>query len=268
MKLTVHTLVKNEDQWIWFALQSVLPFAEKIFIYDTGSTDKTCEVIKVINSPKIIFEERGPQDRENLIKLRNEQIIKTETEWFLILDGDEIWPEDQLNKLLKEAEKAPGNIVAFINRTRNCLGDVYHYLPEEAGGYSFAGRKGNLTLRLMRKTKDLKITGKYPLESYANNSGPLNSQDKNLLYVDCWYLHTTYLKRSSKDSNKVSGSLGKAKIWERGIQIKTQDLPEVFKLPRPKVVDNPYKSRGLAYELAALAMFPILKIKRGGNEKY
>ena len=262
MRLTVHTMVKNEDQWVWFSLQSVLPFVDKVLVYDTGSTDKTVQVIKSIDSPKIFFEERGIQDREGLIRLRNEQIDKTTTEWFLILDGDEIWPENQLDKLMKSTQKAPANIMAFCNRTRNCVGDIYHYLPEQAGGYQLAGITGNLTLRLFRKTKDLKITGKYPLEEFTNSAGPINKQDKNIQFVDCWYLHTTYLKRSSNDKNKTSGSLGKSKIWELGTTIRAQEIPEALSLDLPQNVEDPLKRRGAFYEVLARVTTPVLDLKR------
>ena len=39
--ITVHCVVKNEERWIWFAINSILDIAEKILVYDTGSTDKT-----------------------------------------------------------------------------------------------------------------------------------------------------------------------------------------------------------------------------------
>ena len=45
-RITVHTLVKNEERWIWYALKSVLPFVDQIIVWDTGSTDKTTAIIR------------------------------------------------------------------------------------------------------------------------------------------------------------------------------------------------------------------------------
>jgi len=52
-KIVVHCLVKNEENFIWYAINSVLPFVDKIMIWDNDSTDKTIEIIKSIHSPKI-----------------------------------------------------------------------------------------------------------------------------------------------------------------------------------------------------------------------
>ncbi|MBU1256082.1 hypothetical protein KKA49_00135 [Patescibacteria group bacterium] len=53
IKIIVHCLVKNEERFIWYAIKSVLPFVDKIMVWDTGSTDKTIQIIKSIKSKKI-----------------------------------------------------------------------------------------------------------------------------------------------------------------------------------------------------------------------
>ena len=57
--LTVQMIVKNEDQWIWYAIASVIDYASKLIIFDTGSRDKTVEIIKSFKSSKIIFKQKG-----------------------------------------------------------------------------------------------------------------------------------------------------------------------------------------------------------------
>jgi len=260
-RITAHCVVKNEDRWIYYALNSILPYVEQVLVFDTGSTDKTSEIIKLIKSPKIIFEEKGSVDRERFVKLRQEQIDRTKTEWFLILDGDEIWPKSQIEKLIKEVRLASDSSIALFNRTRNCIGDIYHYLPDSSGNYEIAGIRGNLNIRLIRKTPDLKVMGVYPDEYYGDKNGPVQKQEDNLLFVNCWYLHTTFLERSSL-GNKTSGSLGKQKTWEKGIFMKGNELPEVLKMERPGMVADPYKSRGLKYELLALAVKPLKTLKK------
>lgn len=261
MKFSAHMIVKNEDQWIWYAINSVLPYADKLFIFDTGSTDKTVELIRSINSEKIIFEEKGKVDTKGLVKLRREQLERTTTEWFLIVDGDEIWPSRELAKLIDEAQKAPKDKIALFNRTRNCVGDVFHYIPDNEGEYKIAGIKGNLNTRMIRNTNDLTIVGEYPQETYTNKNGFIQSQDEKLIFVDCWYLHTTYLKRSSVDFQKTSGSLGRRKLWVKGNKLLNTNLPEVFFKERPKNVNNPLSKRNLLYELIVLALIPLKYIK-------
>src|SRR3989338_6982361 len=50
--LTIHCVVKNEERWILYALKSILDIADEILIFDTGSTDKTVEIIKTIKTKK------------------------------------------------------------------------------------------------------------------------------------------------------------------------------------------------------------------------
>jgi glycosyltransferase involved in cell wall biosynthesis len=259
-KFTVHCLVKNEDIWVKAAIESVLPFAEKIFVFDTGSTDKTVEEIKSIQSPKIIFEKKGATDHFGLVNLRREMIKKTTTDWLLILDGDEIWPEKELEKLIKKAQSAPENVVALVNRNKNCVGDVYHYLPEESAHYELAGRRGNLTIRMIRKTKSLTISGEFPLETFADENGPLQSQDTNLVFADCWYLHTSHLQRSSLAIPRRSESFAKNKIWEKGRVLEFANLPEVLQKNNKNSVQ--LKKRGVMYELGSYLTTPVINLKR------
>jgi len=41
MNITAQMVVKNEENFVWFAIKSVLPYVKKFLITDTGSTDNT-----------------------------------------------------------------------------------------------------------------------------------------------------------------------------------------------------------------------------------
>ncbi|OGE32015.1 hypothetical protein A2631_02765 [Candidatus Daviesbacteria bacterium RIFCSPHIGHO2_01_FULL_44_29] len=263
MNITAHCIVKDEDRWVWFALQAVLPFVSQVLVFDTGSTDKTAEIIKLINSPKIVFEKKVLKDKGALSILRQEQLKRTQTTWFLLVDGDEVWPEGELAKLIAQTDESPSNIKATFNYMRNCIGDIYHYLPNSTGQYQIAGQKGNLNIRLIKKTPTLKVEGVYPLEFYKDAAGVIQEQPENLLFVDCWYLHTTFLNRSSHQTlSKTSGSLGKSKYPELGISLSEQELPAVFFEKRPEIVGDPLKRRDQRYVLAAVILTPIIYLKR------
>ena len=51
--ITVHTLVQNEEKYLWFSVMSVIDFADEVFIWDTGSTDNTVPIIKEIKQQPI-----------------------------------------------------------------------------------------------------------------------------------------------------------------------------------------------------------------------
>jgi glycosyltransferase involved in cell wall biosynthesis len=53
MQLTVHCLIKNEENFIFYAIKSVVDFVDKIIIFDTGSTDKTVAIVNsLVNHPR------------------------------------------------------------------------------------------------------------------------------------------------------------------------------------------------------------------------
>jgi len=216
--ITSHTLVKNEEVWIKPALEAVLPHVERLLIWDTGSTDSTVAKIKSLSSPKIHFRQCGPVNREGLVGLRNEQIKATKTDWFLLVDGDEIWPKENLIQLIKVMTKAKPETIALVNRTRNCIGDLNHYLPESKGRYCIGLWSGHLNIRAIRNLPGLKVVGSYPNEAYVYKGRKLQDQPEKLEFVDTWYWHTTHLKRTGWwHSLKVIDRLRKFKFRGRKI---------------------------------------------------
>jgi glycosyltransferase involved in cell wall biosynthesis len=212
--ITTHTIVKNEQNWIKPALLSVIGQVDQMLVWDTGSTDKTPAIIKSINSPKIVFVQKGSVDRRALVALRNEQIKITQTPWFLILDGDEIWPKNNLIQLIKAIEKAQPNTIALVNRTKNCIGDINHFLPESKGQYHIGPWQGHLNIRAIRNLPGLKVVGEYPDEAYIYQGKKLQDQPENLEFVNTCYLHTTHLKRTAwRHSFKVIDRLKKFKLF-------------------------------------------------------
>ncbi len=226
--VTAHIILRNEDQFLKFAIESVLPYVSDYIIYDTGSTDKTREILTPYK-----FEEKGLVNKIDYVALRNEMIVKTKTDWFLLLDGDEVWNQKILTDYLEFTLKQPKNILATYLRTRNCVGDVYHY--RNSGNYEIAGMRGSLNIRAYRKS--VKWEGEYPLEKC------IDSTDKNsLAFFDGYYWHMTHLKRSSSES-PVMGF--RKRVYDLGI--KSENLPEVFQ-------NQNFAKRDKIYEgIAALA---------------
>ena len=62
MEIWAHTLVKNEERYLWFSVVSVINFVDKVLIWDTGSSDKTPEIalrLKRLFPEKIEYKEIG-----------------------------------------------------------------------------------------------------------------------------------------------------------------------------------------------------------------
>lgn len=125
--ITAHCLVKNEENFIWYAVKSVIDFVDKIIIFDTGSKDKTIEIIKTLVREypnKIFFEEKGECDKKRHTELRQEMLDRTTTDWFMILDGDEVWTNRAIQEALKEIQK--NQVYAVESFFYMCVGDVFH----------------------------------------------------------------------------------------------------------------------------------------------
>ncbi len=274
--ITVHCVVKNEEKWIWYALNSILEIASKVLIYDTGSTDKTVEIIKTIKSKKIIFEEKGEVNAEGLVKLRRQQLEGTQTEWFLILDGDEIWPDKTKKELVDKLKTAKENDWGVVIRAWNLVGDIYHYHPESIRyHWPFAptSYKGWANLRVIHtQVPGLHIQGKYPLEAYCDkNKTPLqNYGQKNLIFLKNRYFHTTYLTRSSSRSTdkKILNRLKKNK-YEFGIKFpKNFKYPKVFYIKHPGIVTDPWLKRSSIETITSLLQSPIKELRRRAFNLY
>jgi len=250
--ITGHTVVKNEDQFVEYAILSVLPYLDKLLIYDTGSKDNTVEIIRNIRSEKIYFEEKGPVTPEELVNLREEQIAKTKTEFFMLVDGDEIWPRSNIQKFLTDLKNMPKEKVAVYCLTRNAVGDIYHYLPESAGSYRFQGKRGYFSMRGFRNVKGLTVSGIYPLETYKYQGRSLNDWGEKLNFCDTWYLHLTHLCRSSSPQRVAGFRLQKL---EKGLIMKGDEIPEVFQ-------NNLPPRRSPLYELGASIITPLKCLRR------
>lgn len=261
--ITGHCVVKNEDRFVWFAINSVLPFLDRLIVFDTDSTDNTVQIIKSIKNKKIVFEEKGPVTPDGLTQLRNKQIEMTATDFFMLLDGDEIWPKTSMVLLTDTLPKLPKSKLAIYCRTRNAVGDVFHYLPENTGRYHFQNRLGNYNMRIFRNISGLKVMGNYPLESYTLNGVSLNNLDDHLFFLDAWYLHATHLARSSKPDS-IQNTLHRQNKFriEEGQIMKKNELPEVFFSYRPPFVPDPVVQQSRSYSLLARLLTPLKRIKR------
>lgn len=244
MKISGHMIIRNEDQFVGFAIRSALPFLERLFIYDTGSTDQTVRVVREMGDSKIVFDEKGPQTPAGITALRNEMIAKTKTDWFFLLDGDEVWNQEILKKYFEFTLGQPKNILATYLQTRNCVGDIYHYRREDSGKYEIGDKRGHLNIRAYRKT--VKWEGQYPLEHCVDTT------DKNsLAFFDGFYWHMTHLKRSSA-SEKVLGF--RNQIFDLGIKTRTEEMPEVF-------AGHGFPRRSKFYEIISAGAGLVRKLK-------
>lgn len=265
--LTVHMVVKNEDRFIWYALNSVLPYAYKIIIFDTGSTDKTIEIIKSFKDERIRFQSKAVKDAKDIGRLRQQQIKETETSWFWVVDGDEIYPSSLCEEIVEAVKNEKMNLEGIVVGRYDLLGDIYHYQDETVGVYELFGKRGHNVLRLMNKNKipGLHVEGIYPYEGYYDKNGiEIIHHDANeFQFTNGKLFHAMYVQRSTLGSN-LSDTFYRNK-WKIEFGKRVQDnalIPEVFHQPHPVFVPDSYQRRSVLYEIAACFITPIKIIKR------
>jgi len=266
----VNTLVKNEERWIWYGLKSVLSFVDKIMVWDTGSTDRTVEIIKKIKSSKIDFEEKGSVTKKEYGNLRQQMLDKTKSDWVFVLDGDEIWPKPPLVQLIKEVKTTSERTDGFCVRPINFVGDIRFVHPDTFQGqtpHGPKGLKGFFSTRIFRRTiKGLHVQKEYGKESFRDYTGKtIRERVGRIKYLPkIYYWHMSYLPRSSSDKKDKQVMMRKRKRkFELGIKRpRWVEIPEVFYQKRPKITADPFYKMNLYEYFKALLQTPLKKIKR------
>lgn len=253
--ITAHMIIRNEEQWVWYAIASVLPYVQKIIVYDTGSTDKTVAIVQSLQSNKILFEEKGVVSKDELVMLRNEQLRQTKTNWFLLLDGDEVWTNTGIKEQVKLAQTAPASVIGIVVPVRICVGDIYHVQDEKAGKYQLLGKTGHYNIRVYRKKENYQWIGTYPLEAYCSSQKrPIQNDPQNLTIAKEPYWHLSHLYRSSVDTHRK-------RAYEIGRK-DTASIPSVFHKKRPAIVPAPWVQYRFWEKIIAIVRTPILYVKR------
>lgn len=229
--ITAHCLVKNEENFVGYALRSVVDFVDQIIVFDTGSTDNTVEIIKSIIKEypnKIIFEEKGECDKKRHTELRQEMVERTKTPWIMILDGDEVWTKRAMEEVLAEINKNTAE--SLIAPFYLCVGDVRHSFVGEAK-FAILGKKGNYTIRFVKNTKGLSWLGEYGKDSIFDSEGNVFFNKENSLFLKNKFWHLTHLRRSSLQFDYSSGKIRENKVIPTYFLLgKTipETIPEVF----------------------------------------
>lgn len=261
MTIWANTIVNNEENFIWFAVMSVVDYVDKVLIWDTGSTDRTVEIIKEIKrikGDKVKFREVGEVDEYQFTSLRQKMLLQSNCDWILILDGDEIWRENSIKKIVKEINTRGSKIEAIVVPTIVPAGDIYHFQEEKAGQYHLLGRIGHYNLRaISKKIPGLHVDWPHPDESYLDQNNEPIQERKATVFLDAPYLHATHLKRSSfpRKHNKFKYELGESFPADF-------KFPEILLKPYPKIVSSPWIKISGVEKIWAILLTPIRKIKR------
>lgn len=265
MRIVAHTLVKNEEKWIWYSLMSILEYVDEILVWDAGSTDNTIDIVKTIANPKIKFKEIGNVDKKTFTTARQNMLKDTKADWVIIVDGDEIWPKEAISQTVLAIKEKDQKIEFLVSKYINLIGDVYHYQEPLASHYKIGEYYGNFTIRAVNLTAipGLHFGNPYGSEGFfdSTNTPIQNRTPFKAKLLPTPYLHMTHLTRSSKD-NLVMQRKPKFK-YELGIPLASNfSYPVCFYVPKPKFISSPWEKQSLTYILNAAWQTPIKYIQR------
>jgi glycosyltransferase involved in cell wall biosynthesis len=272
MTVCVHTLIQNEERYIWFSIMSVINYVDRIMVWDTGSEDSTIEIINSLKRKypsKIEVKEVGKVDGNGFTETRNQMLKETHEDWLLILDGDEVWWEDSIKEISNVMKNNAFLYDSIVSKYINLVGDIYHYQDEKAGRYKIKDLTGFITIRAMnkKKIKGLKIEKPHGQQGfYDNNNNLIQDRPKeNMYFTDKpSFMHFTNLLRSRSRAFDRSVPKRDFKLkYEIGKSF-TLDYyyPEVFFNKRPDLVDSVWRRMDRSFYLRSILETPARKLKR------
>ena len=243
--LTAHCMLRNEEYFAWYAIKSVIDHVDQIIIFDTGSTDRTVQIVHelIYQYPdKIIFEQKGVCDKVRHTALRNEMIRRTTTKWFMLLDGDEIWSDESM-KEISQIISEPGQYVCGIAPLYLCVGDIYHYSIKGKNG--FYGKNIHGSLRFYKNIPGVHFLGAYGEGDFLVDSSNEIFYTKSTTFMSKHrFWHASTLERSP-DDHSVHLGRHKAvmtyslKLLGMGFPIpKSVNIPKAFTLRKSPQVEK------------------------------
>src|SRR3989344_4237267 len=178
LTLWANTIVNNEENFLYFAVMSVADFVDKILIWDTGSKDKTVEVIKSLQK----------------------KLGESQCDWILILDGDEVWWRDSIKEVRNVIEEKGKEIEGIVVPMKVPVGDIFHMQEEQAGQYKILGKKGHLSLKVFSKRiPGLYVDWPYGKEGFFDEDKRLIQEREKIIFHNAYFLHVTQLKRRREE---------------------------------------------------------------------
>lgn len=215
--LSVCILAKNEQANIERAIKSVKSIADEIIVLDTGSTDKTINIVKNHNVKLFNWEWQN-----DFSKARNEIMSYALGDWILMLDADEyleLENNHNIKPMLKNLSKEKvyqTKIINFIDKN-NINEKIEHFV-----------------VRLIPNNQNIKYIRsihEYPVKS--NNSN-IESEILNNLEI----FHSGYLTLNVKVKDKIQRNRD---ILENALETDPESIIDYFYLAENYKEDNNYQ---------------------------
>src|SRR5438105_2228446 len=157
MGISLCMIVKNEEDWVERAVQSVRSIVDEVIIVDTGSTDSTPARIQPIADKSLTF-----QWKDSFAKARNVSLAEAGEPWILVLDADETISPKDLPVIVK-ATKSKSAYGYHLTQRNYVIGNQVVGWSPNPGDYEegapYAGFVDNPLIRLFRNTPEIRFHG-------------------------------------------------------------------------------------------------------------
>ncbi len=238
--ITAHCLVKNEEVYFGYGVRSVIDYVDKVLIFDTGSKDATPQIAFKLTQEypdKIVYYKKNPCNHLQQNAYKQEMLEMTKTDWFMILDGDEVWTRRGIEEAMETIELNKDWLDCVGADTYTCMGDIFHDHNKKL----VAKFDGSVTFSLARFYKIYPgsmhwIWNPEKIDGYFMRNGKLicTIAEKTLILKNKFW-HMTKLRRSYSDDKDFTGnrltetrkSKRRSTYFIIGEKIK-EELPEVF----------------------------------------
>ena len=110
-------IVKNEEEFIAGCLTSIRNLADEIIIVDTGSTDRTIDIIEKFRGADYLGDKVKLYHHlweNDFSKHRNQSLEYATQEWILIIDADERWFQEDTVRLIENIRLNKANLVSVL----------------------------------------------------------------------------------------------------------------------------------------------------------
>lgn len=136
MRIAANYIVKNEEMFLRYSLESIKNVVDEIVLIDNGSTDKTIDIAEEFKSKydkKMIIEQKTDL---GFAELRNENAKLSDCDLILIVDGDEVHFTEGANsiqnaiKVFTEYRKENNHILCGFFNFYHFYGSFKHLLAQ------------------------------------------------------------------------------------------------------------------------------------------
>lgn len=201
MQLSVDTvtpclMIKNEEYWIHYVVRDLFKVFPTVLILDTGSTDRTMDIIKRTArdySPTpgfgglILIEDNYNNDPVRIGNGRNVMREACPTYWMFLIDGDEIWREEKLRNIFMYHTKEETEVIMVAGWN---VEDVNGKLQLRTN--DLANRDGLMSPNIHWQAKDYPFEGYGLVENYISKG-----KGMYLPAHECYAWHMRHTLRSS-----------------------------------------------------------------------